>query len=291
MEEKKIIEDLGELDGPLLFFGGVYSNLQALENLQKWANENKFSPQHIFCTGDIAGYCAQPLECIELIREWGIHSIAGNVELQVREDKGDCGCDFLDGGRCDLFSKNWYAFVRSKMSAPAKDFFLSLPHHIRFTFGHKKIVLVHGSWFNTSEFIFRSTSWEKKQANFKAADAEVIIAGHCGLPFAEEKNELTWLNPGVIGMPANDGTDRVWFATMQNEIEGLSYSFRHFQYDNSVTSSLMLDNGLPQSYASTLSTGLWDNCEILPEAETRMQGQQITLRVECQSQLLFSVGS
>jgi hypothetical protein len=23
-----------------------------------------------------------------------------------------------------------------------------------------------------------------------------------------------WINPGVIGMPANDGTERVWFLTM-----------------------------------------------------------------------------
>jgi hypothetical protein len=38
---------------------------------------------------------------------------------------------------------------------------------------------------------------------------------------------------------------------------------------------LMLEKGLPASYAKTLLTGIWDNCEILPEKETRNQGKPI----------------
>ena len=33
-----------------------------------------------------------------------------------------------------------------------------------------------------------------------------LVAGHCGLPFTQTIDGRLWHNPGVIGMPANDGT-------------------------------------------------------------------------------------
>ena len=265
-EEQKIIKDLGAIHGKLLFFGGVYSNLQALESLKNWADANDYNPQNIFCTGDVLGYCAQPLECIALLKEWNVHVVAGNVELQIRNDETDCGCDFTSGGRCDLFSKNWYAYTQSKINADAKNWLHTLPHHIKFIYGNKKITMVHGSWFHISEFIFRSTPWNVKQQNFEAADADIMIGGHCGLPFSDTNDQHLWLNAGVIGMPANDGTTRVWFLTMNDEeAEKNLYQFHSLEYDHQTASQLMLGNGLPQSYAQTLGTGIWDNCEILPK--------------------------
>lgn len=278
MMEEKAIKDIGTINGRLLFFGGVYSNLQALEALKNWADENDYTPSNIFCTGDILGYCAQPVECIDLIKQWGIYSIAGNVEIQVRNAEEDCGCDFKDGGRCDLFSRNWYAYTQSKMDSEAIEWLHSLAHHIQFILGDKKITIVHGSWFHTSEFVFKSTPWYIKQKNFDATGADIIIAGHCGLPFADRQNDQLWINAGVIGMPANDGTDRVWFLTLnQKENSEIDYQFHQLQYNNKRASELMKKNGLPQSYADTLVTGIWDNCEILPEEETAQQGKKIVL--------------
>jgi len=39
----------------------------------------------------------------------------------------------------------------------------------------------------------------------------------------------------------------------------------------------MIKNKLPEAYAKTLVTGIWDNCEILPEIETVAQGRKIEL--------------
>ncbi|MGB3468398.1 MAG: metallophosphoesterase family protein, partial [Cyclobacteriaceae bacterium] len=75
------IKNIGKIQGKMLVFGGVYSNLQALNALKKVAEEEEISTCNILCTGDMVGYCAQPDECLRSIREWGIHSIAGNVEL------------------------------------------------------------------------------------------------------------------------------------------------------------------------------------------------------------------
>ncbi|MEO6221254.1 MAG: metallophosphoesterase family protein [Ginsengibacter sp.] len=277
MNDEKIITDLGEIDGKLLFFGGVYSNLQALSSLKKWAEENNFLPQNIFCTGDILGYCAQPVECISLLKEWGIYSIAGNVELNIRNNKDDCGCDFESGGRCDLFSKNWYNYIQNNLDTPSKLWINSLPHHIKFKYGKDKVTIVHGSWLHTSEFIFNSTDWSVKKTNFDDSGSTIILAGHCGLPFINQKNQLTWLNPGVIGMPANDGSTKVWFASLEIKDEKIIYLFHQLEYDFNTASNLMISNNLPDTYAGTLFTGIWDNCEILPEEETKMQGKKLFL--------------
>lgn len=278
MNEEKIIKDLGSRSGSLLFFGGVYSNLQALQALQQWALNEDYTPDRIFSIGDVLGYCAQPLECIHLMQQWKITSIAGNVELQLREGEDDCGCNFNSGGRCDLLSRNWYAYTKRQLNAEALSWLHTLPHHVQFSYGGKKITLVHGSWHHTSEFIFASTPWDVKKESFTASGADLIVAGHCGLPFADEGEGRLWLNPGVIGMPANDGTDSVWFLTLnENERDGITYRFHRLQYDNARASALMQERGLPPSYAETLQTGIWDNCEILPAAEKAAQGIKIVL--------------
>ncbi len=150
MTDDRYIKDLGYIDEKLLFFGGVYSNFQALTELKKYAEANGYLPVNIFCTGDIAGYCAQPNECIELIQQWGINAIAGNVELQLRNAEDDCGCGFSADSRCDLFSRNWYDYTKSKITALSIEYLNTLPHHFCFGYGNDRIMLVHGSWFHTS---------------------------------------------------------------------------------------------------------------------------------------------
>ncbi|NHN27234.1 metallophosphoesterase [Flavobacterium jejuense] len=271
----KKIKNIGRLKGKVLLFGGVYSNLQALEALAEVAKNENINPENCICTGDIIGYCAQPEETIQFFKKWNARSIAGNVEIQLSENAEDCGCDFIKGSRCDGFSQLWYPYAKSKLTNDSLNFISSLPEYIQFEFANKKCTLVHGSYFNTSEFIFKSTPWEKKISNFEGTKSDVIIAGHCGLPFHDEYNDLLWLNPGVIGMPANDGNPSVWYVILEEKNNSLTFKHKSLTYNHSLANSLMLDNGLPNEYAKTILTGIWDNTEILPEQETKLQGQPI----------------
>ena len=97
-----------ERGGKILVFGGVYSNLQALEALQKVAEKEGISPDNIICTGDIVGYCAQPSECLDAIEKWGIHAIQGNVEENLLSGNDDCGCNFRGGGDAIYFHANGF---------------------------------------------------------------------------------------------------------------------------------------------------------------------------------------
>lgn len=268
----KKIENLGVLEGKILLFGGVYSNLQALEKLKHISEELKIVPENCICTGDIIGYCAQPEETIQLFKLWGARSIVGNVEIQLRDNETDCGCDFREGSRCDGFSQLWYPFAQSKLTKNSLDFIATLPDHITFNFGGNINTVVHGSYNNVSEFIFKSTPWNLKEASFNDTKSDVIIAGHCGLPFKDEQNKKQWINPGVIGMPANDGEPHVWYAVLE-EINGKMIATHYtMNYNHQLTSQLMKNGLLPEEYARTIVTGIWDNTEILPAVESGLQG-------------------
>jgi predicted phosphodiesterase len=271
---EKSIKDIGLLKGKVLVFGGVYSNLQALEAIKKLAFADEILLKNIICTGDIVAYCAQPKECIELIKNWGIHCIAGNVELNLVNDVDDCGCNFEDGSRCDTFSRQWYPYLKSQVNQEDINWLATIPEFLSLAFADKKIAVVHGSYFNTSEFIFKSTDWSIKQQNFEALNADVILAGHCGLPFSDESNGKIWINAGVIGMPANDGTPKVWYAILNDDTE-FKFEIQALDYNYQKAAELMENKPLPQTYKETLKSGIWDNCEILPEVEANLQGFEI----------------
>lgn len=273
----QITENLGVKSGKMLLFGGVYSNLQALEALKQVAEKENILPENCISTGDLVGYCAQPEETVQLFKIWGVKSIAGNVEIQLRENAADCGCDFREGSRCDDFSQLWYPYAQSKLSENSIHFLKTLPNNISFTYANQKITVVHGSYFNVSEFIFKSTDWQIKAPNFGATNSNVIVAGHCGLPFHHQKENEIWLNPGVIGMPANDGNPAVWYIILDDTNNTFSFSHKTLNYNYKLTSKLMRNGILPEEYARTIVTGIWDNTEILPPIESGLQGFGIKL--------------
>ncbi|MDN3636321.1 arsenosugar biosynthesis-associated peroxidase-like protein [Neolewinella lacunae] len=280
-------KELGTLRGPVLVFGGAYSNLQALTAVQAEAARLGIPAGNVICTGDTPGYCAEPEECLDLLETWGCHAIAGNVETNLVNETDDCGCGFGDGSRCDMFARLWYNFASRHVSARNLEFMATLPDVLRFTYAGRSVVVLHGSPRNQSEFVWRSTPAEEKIDFCAAAGAEVVLAGHCGLPFAHVLAEAEdvaggqspssgesrlWLNAGVIGMPANDGTPRTWYLVL-DDTAGFDYAFHPLDYDHTTAKARMLDDRrLPVSYAATLTTGIWDNTEIMPPAEEKREG-------------------
>jgi|TARA_R110000737_G_scaffold345455_1_gene373953 predicted phosphodiesterase len=273
----KKIKQLPNLSGQLLVFGGVYSNFQALDALYEYAKVKGFQAQNIICTGDVVAYCSQPQECIDLIRNWGIHCISGNVEIQLATGADDCGCNFEGDSRCDIFSRQWYPFAKENCSEESIIWMKELPDFLKFNYNDRRFGVVHGTYDETAGYIFNSSNWKLKEAQLKKMDVDIILAGHCGIPFSTINENHAWLNSGAIGMPANDGTDRVWFMTLEEKGERIMVQHHSLEYDTHEPSARMREAKLPQEYARTLLTGIWDSNEILPEKETNQQGVPLLL--------------
>lgn len=273
------MRDLGQLDAPLLIFGGAYGNLQAAEALRAEADRRGLAPSQVICTGDVVAYCGAPAETVALVRDWGIPVVQGNVEEQIGANAGDCGCGFEDGSACEVLSRNWYACCAAALDADVAHWMAALPRAVRFEIDGIRFAVIHGGSEHNNQFLFASMPADEKARQMAALGADVVVAGHSGIPFTQDipnANDLAgglWHNAGVIGMPANDGTPDVWFSTIEPAEEGgLVLSHHRLAYDYKSAAADMRRNGFPDAYARALETGLWPSLDILPDEERRMTG-------------------
>ena len=83
-----------------------------------------------------------------------------------------------------------------------------------------------------------------------------------------------WHNPGVVGVPANDSTPRVWFSILTPGPEPRTLVIEHLAlvYDYATAAVKMRAVGLPEGYADALVSGLWPSCDVLPSQEAKAQG-------------------
>lgn len=266
----------GPVQPPLLLFGGPYSNLRALTALRAQADAMGLSPSQVICTGDVVAYCAEPEETVAAIRDWGCIVVAGNCEEQLAAGGDDCGCGFEEGSACDLLAKGWYPFARARVSAESAAWMAILPATVSFDLAGLRFRVVHGGVSETSRFLFASQT-AALEADVLASGADVVIAGHCGIPFAHRFGDegKAWLNPGVIGMPANDGTPDGWYGLLSSEGGNVTFSTHRLAYDAAGAAGAMRRHGHANGYARTLITGLWPSLDVLPPAERAATGARI----------------
>ena len=199
---------------PLLVFGGPYSNLEATEAVLAEARRRGIPRHRVICTGDVVAYGGDPKACVDLVRDAGIGVVMGNCEEQLALDAEDCGCGFAPGSECDRLSAAWFSHARSQLDRDDRDWMGSLPRRLDVSVAGLRLAVVHGSLTEISRFVFASTPSRIKALDLALSGVDGIIAGHCGLPFTQVIDGRLWHNPGVVGMPANDGTPRVWYSVL-----------------------------------------------------------------------------
>jgi predicted phosphodiesterase len=262
---------------PLLVFGGPYSNLRALAALRQRAGELGIPAAQTICTGDVVAYCAEPEESTQAIRDWGCRVIAGNCEEQLAEASDNCACGFEPGTECDVLAKGWYPFANARMSPESRAWMAALPKTITFALGGLTFRVIHGGVDTINRFVFASQR-DVLAEEMQQASADVVIAGHAGVPFIERVGRGIWFNPGVIGMPANDGTPDVWYGLIRSEDGRMALSMHRLSYDHHAAAAAMRRYGHANGYARTLVTGLWPSLDVFPPAERAAAGRKLRPR-------------
>jgi predicted phosphodiesterase len=260
--------------GPVLLFGGPYGNLHATQAVLAAAAQAGIAADHVICTGDLVAYCGAPTETIAAVRAAGILVVMGNCDEHLASGADDCGCGFDPGSACDRLSAAWYAYASSVVGADDRRYLAGLPRSITLVIGGARLRIVHGSVARINAFVFAGTPVADKRAELAAADpVDGIVGGHCGLPFTEVIDGRLWHNPGVVGMPANDGTARVWYSVLTPMPGGgVAIAHRALAYDHAGAADAMRAAGLPAAYRDALASGLWPNLDVLPTAERAATG-------------------
>lgn len=263
---------------PLLVFGGPYSNLQATRAIASEAERLAIPPANVVCTGDVIAYAARPEETATLIRDWGIAVVAGNCEVQLAAGADDCGCGFEEGSTCDRLARGWYPFSLAHTSAATRQWMAGLPPRIDIAYAGFRIAALHGGARQNNRFLFASET-AALEAEFAAAAADrpcdVVVAGHAGIPFIARLREGAWINAGVIGMPANDGTPDGWYALLTPAPGGLEVTLHRLSYDYVSAAAEMRRAGHANGYARTMVTGVWPSLDVLPAAERGRTGEPL----------------
>lgn len=278
LNQQTSLLDVGTLTGPVLVFGGPYSNLQATEAILATARQRDIPPGRVICTGDVVAYCANPVETIAAIRDAGIHVVMGNCEESLGFQMDDCGCGFEEDTDCDILSRQWYAYSDRLINDNDREWMRTRPKRITATIGNRRFTFVHGSATDISGWVFGSTDANVKLSNIESLERETgtcdaVVGGHCGIPFIHElPGDKLWMNAGVVGMPANDGTRRGWFAIVEEVNGQVRISLEDLNFDSKAAADAMTQAKLADAYAKSLLSGLWPNMDVLPTLEKTSQG-------------------
>lgn len=269
--------DLGPFTNPVLICGGAYGNLQALEALAALQAASGITDSHVIHSGDAVAYCGDTETTVQFMAERGWHAIKGNVEEQIALGAANCGCGFEEGSACDVASARWYAHAVATLSADSRQWMADLPGHLTFSIGGISARVVHGSVRQTNRFMFASLPEAEFEHELDAAGADLVIAGHTGIPFTRTVGNRCWHNSGALGMPANDGTSRVWASILNPEKDGVSITHHALSFGARMAADRIRAEQLPAGYADGLETGLWPSLDVLPETERAATGRELVM--------------
>jgi predicted phosphodiesterase len=269
------VHDLGVLDGPVLVFGGPYGNLEACDALLTAAAQRGIDGRNAICTGDVVAYGADPQAVVDRLRAWGCAIVMGNCEESLAADAADCGCGFDEGSTCAALSAQWFSATRRDLDVEAKRWMGGLPRRVDFALAGRRLSALHGAATQINKFIFASTDAAVKRSEVAVTGSDGVIAGHCGVPFTNIVDGKLWHNSGALGLPANDGSPRVWYSILIPRAGRIDVAHETLAYDHERAAEKMRARGYPAEYADSLVSGLWPSYDILPSAERAQRGQEL----------------
>jgi diadenosine tetraphosphatase ApaH/serine/threonine PP2A family protein phosphatase len=249
----------------IALLGGVYSNHVALTAaLSDIATRGI---ETIYCLGDLGAFGPNPDKTIRILREHGVRTVQGNYDNSIGHGLEDCQCGYTDP-RDNYYAQISYEYTLRMTSTEHRAWMRDLPEEIRFEFGGKRVLLCHGSPRLMNEFLWESTTpthfLEKLCNDF---DADIVAATHTGLHWQRELSQgRRFVNVGVLGRPANDGTARVWYTVLSDTQDPVQ--FIPVSYDYESLCDEMQAEGLPDEFVRTIREGYWTTClEVLPSKE------------------------
>ena len=261
--------DLGDLTGPILLFGGPYSNLQATEALFARAAALGIDGNRMICTGDVCAYCADPLATARMVRASGCTVIAGNCELSLGARTEDCGCGFEEGVACDRFAMEWFRHADGALDDDARDWMLDCPGIATFTAHDRRYAVVHGAASQVNRFLWPVAGDDDLAGEIALIEAALgpvdgVIGGHTGMafdrPVSVSGRVVQWINAGAIGLPAHDGDPRTSFAVLDES----GIRFERLTYDHHAAATAMRAAGLSAGYDRSLESGWWPSEDSFP---------------------------
>jgi len=241
----------------------IHANLEALQAV---VEDAKPHADAFVCLGDIVGYNANPIECIQIIQKLCPVTVVGNHDLAA------VGLRPYDD--FNPYAQQAIDWTKEQLSRDDVSYLAALP--MTAPFGAKKnFMAAHGSPRHTDEYLFQAF---RIQANFmymKEAEPDILccFVGHTHVPMIFEftsdgillmvdkvdaetilldVTSTYIINPGSVGQPRN-GDPAASYLLLDDEAQTIT--FRSVPYDILAAQDKIFDAMLPMPLAERLEIG------------------------------------
>ena len=234
-------------------FGDIHSNIEALQAVLEDAASQGVTDY--VCLGDVVGYNADPVACLNLIREMGCPTVKGNHDKDASEDYSLDSMnpiaaialkwtrEQLDGGQRQWLKRlrmvrqvDDYTIVHSTLDQPIHWNYVTNRFDAMSNFSYQFTQLCFHGHTHVPRVYIRSD----KVREVPAESVEI------------EANAKYFINVGSVGQP-RDGDPRACYALYDHESKLIV--FRRIEYDMATTQRKILAAGLPEMLAERLAEG------------------------------------
>ncbi|MDF1667309.1 MAG: metallophosphoesterase family protein [Planctomycetota bacterium] len=233
----------------------IHANLEALTSVLEDLSAQ--SCDFVVCLGDIVGYGANPIQCVELVRKYVNISIIGN------HDAAAIGHHSAKIHYWGAYAKDATLWTRKVLRDKDKQFLASLP----FIAHYGEATFVHGTLYSPELFDYIQTSYDA-YLTLQILENAVCFVGHSHVPIAffndnpvsfslEPLTQLrdgmkTIINVGSVGQPRDDNPKAAYAIhdLVKNTIE-----IRRVQYDVELARDKIHKAGLSMALGDRLIHG------------------------------------
>jgi len=236
-------------------FSDIHSNLESLESAL--AAYNKEGIDKYLCVGDIVGYGANPKECMQIIRDKDIITVAGNHDWAI-------------GGRFSIHYFNPYAreavfWTEEQLDKTELEYL----NNLELIYQEEDFCLVHGTLIKPEYFDYLFELSDTK-LSFQVMKTNLCFVGHTHSPITfikdsnnkinftkdqnipVEPNKKYIINVGSVGQP-RDGDSRGCLCVYDSKEKIIQ--IKRFEYDIKTAQSKILKVNLPSLLATRLELG------------------------------------
>lgn len=246
-----------ETDGPnrIGIFSDIHGNVHALQSVL--AELDKREVDFVLCCGDVVGYGGNPNECVELLRERNIPTIAGNHD--------HAALNLVDITYFNDIAREAIIWTREELKSYNLAWLKELPLSIELD----EMLFVHASPNQPENWNYIITMGQAR-TGFQHFTQTVCFIGHSHTPFIVENNhgELICpetpqihcrancrylVNVGSVGQPRDRNPEACFSIYDRSE---KTIEIIRTDYDMNGAQETILSKGLPPELAERLAYGL-----------------------------------
>ncbi len=234
-------------------FGDIHANLEALEAVM--ADAKLQGVTDFVCLGDVVGYNADPVACLNIIREMNFPTVKGNHDSDASENHSlenmnPVAAFALQWTREQLDEDQRLWLKRLRMVRQVSDYTIvhsTLDQPVNWNYVTNRFDAMSNFSYQFTKLCFHGHTHVPK-VYVKSDKVREVTADSVKI----EANAKYFINAGSVGQP-RDGDPRACYVIYDNESEIIV--FRRVDYDMAKTQEKILAAGLPEMLAERLAEG------------------------------------